>query len=78
MVVMEQVFLHDGGSRSGQIAAHALFKGGLYDRSKGEFLPITRLMQELGITADSPSLTPEVESFLGADAELKRASADRT
>ncbi len=77
MVVMEQVFLHAGGARAGHIAAHALFKGGLYDRDEGEFLPIARLMQEIGVTADSPPLTPEVESFLGTDAELKRASADR-
>ena len=41
-VVMEQVFLYASGSRAGQIAAHALFKGGLYDRDQGEFLPIAR------------------------------------
>ncbi len=31
-VVMEQVFLFAGGPRDGQVAARALFKGGIYDR----------------------------------------------
>lgn len=73
LVVMEQTFLIDGGTRDGQIAARALFKGGLYDRKTRVFVPIAQLMQTIGVSAVSPPPTPEVEAFLKADAELRQA-----
>ncbi|MGQ0673923.1 MAG: thioesterase family protein [Hyphomicrobium sp.] len=76
-VVMEQVFVLASGPRAGQVAAHALFKGGLYDRTTRKFVPISRLMEESGVTAENPPLSPEVEAFLKADEELKRAGAER-
>lgn len=76
-VVMEQVFILASGPRAGQIAAHALFKGGLYDRVERKFVPIARLMDETGVRVDQPPLSPEVEAFLKADDELKRAAAER-
>ncbi len=72
-VIMEQTFVIDGGERDGQIAAQALFKGGIYDRKQKKFVEISRLMAEIGVSAESPPLTPEVEAFLAADDELKRA-----
>lgn len=72
-VVMEQTFLIDGGARDGQIAARALFKGGLYDRSTRRFTPIAQLMQTLGVTAESPAPAPEVEAFLHAGDQLKQS-----
>lgn len=77
-VVMEQVFILASGPRAGQVAAHALFKGGLYDRTARAFIPITRLFEEVGESAESPPLTPEIEAFLHADDALKRANAERT
>lgn len=76
-VVMEQVFLFEGGERDGQVAAQALFKGGLYDRKSRRFVPIAQLMQETGVSAESPEPSPEVEAFLKADEELKRAAQRR-
>jgi acyl-CoA thioesterase FadM len=77
-VVMEQTFVHDGGPRAGQIAAHALFKGGLYDRAARAFIPVERLMQEIGVNAESAAPPPEVTGFLAAAEELKRAGATRS
>jgi acyl-CoA thioesterase FadM len=77
-VVMEQVFVLEGGPRSRQVAAHMLFKGGLYDRAEKKFVPISRLMEEAGVTVQQPPLSPEVEAFLKADEELKRAGAERS
>lgn len=71
-VVMEQVFEIAGGPRDGQIAARALFKGGLYDRASKAFIPVSKLLQTIGITAESPKPTPEVDAFLHADEQLKR------
>lgn len=76
-VVMEQVFVLAGGPRAGQVAAHALFLGGIYDRGQRGFIPISRLMAEVGVKAESPPLSPEVDAFLKADGELKRAVAER-
>lgn len=73
LVVMEQIFLIDGGPRDGQAAARALFKGGLYDRKERKFIEIARLMALLGVSETSPPATPEVEAFLHADDQLKQA-----
>lgn len=74
-VVMEQVFVLDGGPREGQVAARALFKGGLYDRKARRFIAIAKLMGEIGVSAESPAASPEIDAFLHADGQLK--SADR-
>lgn len=73
LVVMEQTFVIDGGTRDGQAAARALFKGGLYDRKERKFVEIARLMALLGVSEVSPPSTPEVEAFLHADDQLKQA-----
>lgn len=73
-VVMEQQFIFKGGPKAGQIAAHALFKGGLYDREQRRFVPIERLMSEVGVIGQSPPLAPEIDAFLKADDELKRSA----
>lgn len=63
-VVMEQIFVFDGGPRDGQISARALFKGGLYDRAARAFVPISRLMETIGVYAEAPPATPEVTAFI--------------
>lgn len=73
LVVMEQIFVIDGGPRDGQAATRALFKGGLYDRKEKKFVEISRLMSLLGVSEISPPATPEVEAFLHADDQLKQA-----
>lgn len=70
-VVMEQTFYLEGGSRSGQVAARALFKGGIYDRAARAFVPISRLMKEIGAYAEAPPASPEVAAFLAAEEELR-------
>jgi hypothetical protein len=56
------------------VAARALFKGALYDRKARAYVPVPRLMAEIGVSLPSPPLTSEIEAFLAADEELKRAS----
>jgi hypothetical protein len=70
---MEQIFVIDGGPRDGQIAARALFKGGLYNRKERKFVQIAHLMSLLGVSETSPPATAEVEAFLHADDQLKQA-----
>ncbi len=73
LVVMEQTFVIGSGQRGGQIAARALFKGGLYDRKTKAFIPIAQLMALIGVSAVSPPPSAEVEAFLKAEEELKQA-----
>ena len=70
-VVIEQIFVLEGGKRDGQTAARALFKGGIYDRPARSFVPITRLMAEIGATGEAPVPSAEVAAFLKADDELR-------
>lgn len=73
-VVMEQVFVLEGGARDGQVAARALFKGGIYDRKARSFVTIARLMQEIGTFAEAPEPSPEVAAFLAAEDSLRGRS----
>lgn len=77
LVVMEQSFFIIGGPRNGQIAARALFKGGLYNRTERKFVTIAELMQRLGISAVSPPPSDDVAAFLRADDEMKRSGVQR-
>lgn len=69
--VIEQVFVLEGGRHDGQVAAHALFLGGLYDRAIRKFVPIARLMEEVGASGESPPMTPQVAAYLATGAAMK-------
>jgi acyl-CoA thioesterase FadM len=70
--VIEQAFILEGGKHHGQVAAHAMFKGGLYDRAAKSFVPVSRLMQEAGFSGESPPMSRAVAAYLKADEEMKR------
>ena len=74
-VVMEQVFVLTSGPHKGHVAARALFKGGIYSRAERKFVNVYRLMAEIGVTADSPVPTAEVDAFMKADGALKMTAA---
>jgi acyl-CoA thioesterase FadM len=73
-VGIEQRFVLEGGPRDGEVAARALFKGGIYDRRARRFVTIARMMREIGAEAVPPEPTPEVAAFLAADGELRAVS----
>ena len=72
LVVMEQTFVFTGGARDGQVAARALFKGGLYDRKARAFVPVAKLMETIGVAGDSPRPSEDIAAFLQADETLKQ------
>lgn len=74
-VVIEQTFVLTTGPHKGQVAARALFKGGIYSRAERKFVNVYRLMAEIGVTAASPVPTAEVEAFVRADGALKITAA---
>ncbi|MGE0053890.1 MAG: thioesterase family protein [Hyphomicrobium sp.] len=71
--IIEQIFVLEGGPHNGQVAAHALFKGGLYDRAARKFVPISRLMEEIGLSGQSPDMPPRVAAYLATDQAMKTA-----
>lgn len=73
-VIIEQTTYLQSGRHRGQIASHALFKGGLYERHNKRFVPIDELMAAIGVDAPSPPLSVEAEAFLAADRAMKTAT----
>jgi acyl-CoA thioesterase FadM len=69
-IVIEQLFVPVDGKKAGQVAARALFRGGLYDRRARAFVPTSRLMQELGVVATSPPPSNDVAAFLASDGAM--------
>jgi acyl-CoA thioesterase FadM len=76
-VLIEQTFVFASGSRQGQVAARALFKGALYDRKAKRYVPVGEIMQILGIATASPPLSPEFDAFLAADRAMRESGRDR-
>lgn len=70
-VLIEQITYHESGRHRGQIASHAFFKGGLYERHNKRFVPVSELMEAIGVAAKSPPLSVEAEAFLATDRAMK-------
>ena len=72
--VMEHRIVIASGPNAGQLATVALMLGGLYERANRRFVPVEELMQAMGVSAESPPATPEIEAFLAAEQALKRSA----
>lgn len=70
-LVIEHRIVARGPGSGDELAAVALVRAGLYDRKARRFVPMTRLMEAVGIRAESPEPPPEVAAFLAADMALK-------
>lgn len=71
-MVMEHRILARGRDGRDILSAIALVRAGIYDRRAKAFVPIARLMEEVGADADSPPQGPAVAAFLAAEDVLKR------
>lgn len=54
--------------------AIALVRAGIYDRREKRYVPMSRLLEEIGLKAEPPQASPEVEAFLRAEETLKSAA----
>jgi acyl-CoA thioesterase FadM len=73
-VVMEHRLVSKGRDGSPALNAIALVRAGLYDRKERSFVPMSRLLAEIGLEAEPPEAAPEVEAFLRSEETLKRAA----
>jgi hypothetical protein len=72
--VMEHRLVSRSKDGSSILNAIALVRAGLYDRKESRFVPMDRLLGEIGINAEAPAAAPEVEAFLMAEETLKSAA----
>ncbi len=72
-ILLEQTFVFASGDREGQVAARALFKGALYDRKSQRYVPVEDIMATIGVSAESPLPSADLEAFLAADHAMREA-----
>lgn len=60
------------------VAAHALVRAALYDRAGRAYVPVARLMAEIGRPQESPRPGPEVEAFLASEDAMRESATLRT
>jgi acyl-CoA thioesterase FadM len=70
-ITREQSFVLVGGVRDGELAARALFRGGLYDRRNKAFVESHRILAAAGVTTPSPAISADVSALLAIDQQLK-------
>jgi acyl-CoA thioesterase FadM len=73
-VVMEHRLVSRARDGSPILNAIALVRAGLYDRTEKSFVPMSRLLAEIGLEAQAPEAAPEVHAFLSAEEALKSAA----
>jgi acyl-CoA thioesterase FadM len=73
-LVMEQRLVSRSKTGEEIVNAVALVRVGLYDRKSRSFIPVERMMREIGVSLPSPEPSPEVAAFLAAEAAMKRAA----
>jgi acyl-CoA thioesterase FadM len=73
-VVMEHRVITKGKDGGEILSAIALVRAGLYDRKARRFVPVERMLAELGMQVPVPEPTPEVAAFLAAEEAMKSAA----
>jgi acyl-CoA thioesterase FadM len=73
-VVMEHRLVSKGRDGQPVLNAIALVRAGLYDRKSRSFIPMERMLKEIGEDALAPEASPEVRAFLAAEETLKMAA----
>ncbi|HEY8566992.1 MAG TPA: acyl-CoA thioesterase [Beijerinckiaceae bacterium] len=73
-VMMEHRIVATGRDGADILAAIALVRVGLYDRRAKAFVPVARMMAEIGLEAPPPAVGTEVEAFLAAEDALRIAA----
>ncbi len=71
--VIEHRILSSNADGREVVNATALVRVGLYDRKEKAFIPVQRMMDEIGAAAESPAPSAEVQAFLDAEDAMKRA-----
>lgn len=71
--VMEHRILSRNAEGREIVNATAFVRVGIYDRKLRAFVPIQTMMQAIGVSAESPPPTADVQAFLDAEDAMKRS-----
>ena len=74
-LVMQHRVLMQGRDGGEIVAAVALVRVALYDRRARAYVPVARLLGEIGMEAQSPAPSPEVAAFLASEDAMRNAAA---
>jgi acyl-CoA thioesterase FadM len=74
-LVMQHRVLSRARDGSEIVAAVALVRAALYDKAGRSFVPVARLLGEIGVVAQSPAPSPEVAAFLASEEALRSATS---
>jgi len=74
-LVMRHRVLSRGRDGAEIVAAHALVRAALYDRAAKSYVPVARLLAEIGVISQSPEPGPEVSAFLASEEAMRLAGA---
>lgn len=74
-LVMQHRLLSRGRGGEEIVAAHALVRAALYDRGSRSYVPVARLMSEIGLEVESPEPGPDVVAFLASEEAMRQAGA---
>ncbi len=77
-LVIEHRLVTRGRDGTETVAAHALVRVALYDRAARAYVPVARLMTEIGTQAESPPPRPDVDAFLAAEDAMRSTAASAT
>lgn len=76
-LVMQHRVVSRGRDGAEIVAAHALVRAALYDRTARSFVPVARLLAEIGVTSESPEPGPDVVAFLASEEAMRQTAAAR-
>ncbi len=74
-LVMQHRIVSRGRNGEDIVAAVALVRAALYDRAAKTYVPVERLLAEIGISGESPAPGPEVAAFIVAEEAMRRAGS---
>jgi L-alanine-DL-glutamate epimerase-like enolase superfamily enzyme len=72
---MQHRMLMKGRDGTEIVAAVALVRAALYDKKARVYVPVARLLGEIGVTAKSPEPSPEVAAFLASEDAMRNAAS---
>ena len=76
-LVIQHRVLSRASDGSQIVAAHALVRAALYDQAGRAYVPVARLMAEIGTSQESPPRSPEVEAFLASEEAMRESATTR-
>ncbi|MGO4403063.1 thioesterase family protein [Bosea sp. RAF48] len=74
-LVMQHRMLMRGRDGGEIVAAVALVRAALYDKGARAYVPVARLLGEIGIDVESPAPTAEVAAFLASEESMRSAAS---